>query len=71
MNKFIYDDFIEKGYGTYEEGQKDAQDEEFAKMTGFINCIDVDWMNCRVPSLLQFMPDSTQMVYKKNQELHL
>lgn len=42
MNKFIYDDFIEKGYGTYEEGQKDAQDEEFAKMTGFINCIDVN-----------------------------
>lgn len=69
MNKFIYDDFIQKGYMSYEEGQKDGQDEEFAEMTGFINCMDVDWINSRVPCLLQFMPDSTQMVYKKNQEL--
>ena len=69
MNKFIYDDFIKKGYMSYEEGQKDGQDEEFAEMTGFINCMDVDWINNRVTCMLQFMPDSTQMVYKKNQEL--
>ncbi len=69
MNKFIYDDFIQKGYMSYEEGQKDGQDEEFAEMTGFINCMDVDWINNRVACMLQFMPESTQMVYKKNQEL--
>lgn len=69
MNKFIYDDFIQKGYMSYEEGQKDGQDEEFAEMTGFINCMDVDWINNRVTCMLQFMPESTQMVYKKNQEL--
>ena len=69
MCKFIYDDAVQKGQMSYYEGQKLGQDEEFAEMTGFVNCIDVDWMNCRVPSLLQFMPDSTQMVYKKNQEL--
>lgn len=69
MNKFIYDDFIQKGYMSYEEGQKDGQDEEFAEMTGFINCMDVDWINSRVPCMLQFMPESTLMVYKKNQEL--
>ena len=69
MNKFIYDDYIKKGYMTYEEGQKDGQDEEFAEMTGFINCMDVDWINNRVTCMLQFMPESTQMVYKKNKEL--
>ena len=69
MNKFIYDDFVKKGYVTYEEAQQDGQDEEFAEMTGFINCMDVDWLNERVPCLLQFMPNSTQMIYKKNQEL--
>lgn len=69
MNKFIYDDFIQKGYMSYEEGQKDGQDEEFAEMTGFINCMDVDWINNRVACMLQFMPESTLMVYKKNQEL--
>lgn len=69
MGKFIYDDFVEKGYMGYEEGQKDGQDEEFAEMTGFINCMDVDWLNERVTCMLQFMPESTQMVYKKNQEL--
>ena len=69
MNKFIYDDFIKKGYMSYEEGQKDGQDEEFAEMTGFINCMDVDWINNRVTCMLQFMPYSTQIIYKKNQEL--
>ena len=69
MGKFIYDDFVKKGYVTYEEAQQDGQDEEFAEMTGFVNCMDVDWINERVPCMLQFMPDSTQMVYKKNQEL--
>lgn len=69
MNKFIYDDFIKKGYMSYEQGQKDGQDEEFAEMTGFINCMDVDWINNRVTCMLQFMPYSTQIIYKKNQEL--
>jgi hypothetical protein len=69
MGKFIYDDLIEKGIMDYDEGHKRGQDEEFAEMTGFINCMDVDRTNVRVPSLLQFMPESTQMVYKKNQEL--
>ena len=70
MDKFIYDDFIQKGYISYEEGQKDGQDEEFAEMTGFINSMDVDALiNSRVTYMLQFMPESTQMVYKKNQEL--
>ncbi len=69
MEKFTYDKFINKGYVSYKEGQKDAQDEEFADMTGFINCMDVNWIHNRLTSLLQFMPDSTQMVYAKNQEL--
>lgn len=69
MGKFIYDDLIEKGTMNYDEGHKLGQDEEFAEMTGFINCIDVDRTNVRVPCLLQFMPDSTQIIYKKNQEL--
>ena len=69
MNKFTYDDFIKKGYISYEEGQKVAQDEEFAEMTGFINCMDVGGINNRVTSMLQFMPESTQMIYKKNQKL--
>ncbi len=69
MEKFIFDDFAKKGFTTYAVAQKDARDEEFAEMTGFINCMDVDWINERVPCLLQFMPDSTQIVYKKNQEL--
>lgn len=43
--------------------------EGFAEMTGFIHCMDVDWMNERTTSMLQFMPNSIQMVYKKNQEL--
>lgn len=69
MEKFIFDDFVKKGFTTYEVAQKNARDEEFAEMTGFINCMDVDWINERVPCLLQFMPDSIQIVYKKNQEL--
>ena len=69
MSKFIYDDDVQKGRMSYEEGKKLGQDEEFAEMTGFINCMDVDRTNVRVPSFLQFMPESTQMVYKKNQEI--
>lgn len=69
MEKFTYDNFLDKGYKSYEEAQKDAQDEEFAEMTGFINCMDVDWVNNRIPCLLQFMPDSTKMVYEENRKL--
>ena len=69
MNKFTYDDFIQKGYVSCEEGRKTAQDEEFAEMIGFINCMDVEGINNRITSMLQFMPESTKMVYKKKQML--
>ena len=69
MRKFTYDDFYQMGYDCYEEAQKVAQDEEFAEIIGFTNCMDVNWIHSRLPSLLQFMPNSTLMIYKQNQDL--
>ncbi len=69
MNKFMYFDYARKGYASFEDAQKDASDEEFAEITGFLNCMDVVKMNERTPALLQFMPTSTQMVYEQNRAL--
>ena len=38
-------------------------------MIGFINCMDVEGINNRITSMLQFMPESTKMIYKKKQML--
>ncbi|MBE7712724.1 MAG: hypothetical protein E7Z87_03175 [Cyanobacteria bacterium SIG26] len=66
MNKFTFENWAQKGFRNYAEGQKYAQDEEFAEIIGFVNSMDIDKTNERVPALLQFMPESAEMIYRQN-----